>query len=251
MFFCILRVEYNSFCLYYTITRTSKLKNVFFFQLTLCIRIGFGCKLEEMLAKKYIAVAGNIGVGKSTLVEFLCRTFGLKPVFEPHDTNPYLEDFYRDMNRWAFQSQSYFLGRKFRLHREAQSGPHAVIQDRTIYEDAEVFAKNLYEKGQMDKRDFQTYWELYQNIRDSLTPPDLLIYLRADVKTIRKRIRMRGRDFEQDIPMQYLKDLNKLYESWFKDYDLSPLLTIRTDKIDYVTDLVDRIDVLGKIEKYL
>lgn len=201
--------------------------------------------------KKYIAIAGNIGVGKSTLVEFLCHSFGVKPVFEPHATNPYLEDFYQDMKRWAFPSQAYFLARKFRLHRQAQAWPYPVIQDRTIYEDAEVFARNLFEQGYMEERDFQTYWELYQNIRDSLEPPDLLICLKADVRTIRKRIKLRARQMEQSIPTSYLKKLNQLYEDWFNSYHLSPTLTIVTNKIDYITDLVDRIDLLQEIEKHL
>ncbi|MCB9639319.1 MAG: deoxynucleoside kinase [Myxococcales bacterium] len=200
---------------------------------------------------KYIAVAGNIGAGKSTLVEFLCKTFGIKPVFEPHDTNPYLEDFYRDMKRWAFPSQAYFLGRKFRLHRDTQLSQEAVIQDRTIYEDAEVFARNLYEQELMEPRDFQTYWELYCNIRDSLEPPDLLICLQADIRTIQKRIRMRGRKMEQDIPPSYLKRLDALYQAWFEEYHLSPTIILRTDKIDYMTDLVDRIDILNQIETHL
>jgi deoxyadenosine/deoxycytidine kinase len=206
---------------------------------------------SPFLKKKYIAVAGNIGVGKSTLVEFLCTTFGIKPVFEPHATNPYLEDFYDDMNRWSFPSQAYFLGRKFRLHLQAQAWPYPVIQDRTIYEDAEVFAKNLYEQGMMDERDFQTYWELYQNIRDALRPPDLLICLKADIKTIRKRIKMRGRKMEQDIPLSYIMQLNDLYERWFESYNLSPTVTIVTNKIDYITDIVDRIDLLRMIERHL
>lgn len=201
--------------------------------------------------KRYIAIAGNIGVGKSTLVEFLSHTFGLKPVFEPHEDNPYLEDFYEDMGRWSLASQAYFLGRKFRLHRAAQDWPQPVVQDRTIYEDAEVFARNLHEQGYMDDRDFNTYWELYCNIRDSLRPPDLLICLHADLKTIYKRIRMRGRKMEQHIPKAYIRQLNALYDVWFQSYGLSPMLHIVTNKIDYITDLVDRIDILKEIEQHL
>jgi deoxyadenosine/deoxycytidine kinase len=200
------------------------------------------------LDKKYIAIAGNIGVGKSTFVEFISHHIGIKPVFEPHETNPYLEDFYKDMSRWAFASQAYFLGRKFRLHREAQDWPEPIVQDRTIYEDAEVFARNLYEQNIMNLRDFQTYWELYLNIRDSLRPPDLLICLKADIRTIRKRIRMRGRPMEQNIPHIYIRKLNALYDEWFASYQLSPKLTIVTNKIDYITDIVDRIDILNEIE---
>lgn len=206
---------------------------------------------RQCVSKRYVAIAGNIGVGKSTLVEFLSHTFGLKPVFEPHEDNPYLEDFYADMQRWSLSSQAYFLGRKFRLHREAQDWPIPVVQDRTIYEDAEVFARNLFEQGLMDQRDFETYWELYENIRDSLRPPDLLICLRADLKTIRRRIKMRGRQMEQNIPNSYIRRLNSLYEEWFDSYSLSPSITIVTNKLDYITDLVDRIDILKEIEKYL
>jgi deoxyadenosine/deoxycytidine kinase len=152
------------------------------------------------------------------------------------------------MSRWAFASQAYFLGRKFRLHREAQDWPEPIVQDRTIYEDAEVFARNLYEQNIMNLRDFQTYWELYLNIRDSLRPPDLLICLKADIRTIRKRIRMRGRPMEQNIPHIYIRKLNALYDEWFASYQLSPKLTIVTNKIDYITDIVDRIDILNEIE---
>lgn len=203
------------------------------------------------MAGKYIAVAGTIGAGKSSLVEFLCRKTGLKPIYEPHETNPYLEDFYKDMKRWAFPSQTYFLSRKFRLHQETMQGDEAIVQDRTIYEDAEVFAKNLYEQGLMDKRDFQTYWELYESLRDALRPPDLLIALKADVKTIRKRIDLRGRAMEKEIPLAYLRRLHTLYEAWFENYRLSPMLVIKTDKIDYLTDMVDQIEILRQIEAHL
>ncbi len=206
---------------------------------------------RQCINKRYVAIAGNIGVGKSTLVEFLSHTFGLKAVFEPHEDNPYLEDFYSNMQRWSLASQAYFLGRKFRLCREAQEWPQPIVQDRTIYEDAEVFARNLYEQGFMDERDFETYWELYENIRDSLRPPDLLICLRADLRTIRRRIRLRARSMEQNIPTAYIRRLNALYEDWFNSYRLSPSITIVTNKIDYITDLVDRIDILKEIEKHL
>jgi deoxyadenosine/deoxycytidine kinase len=201
--------------------------------------------------KRFIAVAGNIGAGKTELVGFLCRRYGLKPFFEPNDTNPYLADFYRDMKAYAFRSQIYFLTHKFRLHRELEKEPGTVVQDRTIYEDAEIFARNLYRQRLIDKRDWQTYSELYEIISRSLEPPDIMIYLKAKVRTLRRRIRMRGREMEADLPTTYLKRLNDLYEDWFSRYKLSPVLTLCTDDLDYLTDLVDRIDVLKQIERYL
>ena len=203
------------------------------------------------MAKRYIGVAGNIGVGKTSLVDFLCRHFGLEAVFEPNESNPYLADFYKDMKKWAFHSQAYFLARKFRLHRQVNSSPQTVVQDRTIYEDAEVFARNLYETRIMKRRDFETYWELYENIRNSLEPPDIMIYLRASMRTVRRRIKLRGREMEQNIPLRYLKRLDALYERWFDDYDLSPVMTLRTDKLDYISDIVARLDLLKEIEQHL
>ncbi|MDR0966798.1 MAG: deoxynucleoside kinase [Myxococcales bacterium] len=201
--------------------------------------------------KRFIAVAGNIGAGKTELVGFLCRRYGLQPFFEPNDTNPYLADFYRDMKTWSFQSQIYFLTHKFRLHRELEQSTGAVVQDRTIYEDAEIFARNLYRQGLMSERDWQTYCQLYDVISKSLEPPDIMIYLKAKVGTLRKRIRGRGREMEADIPVQYLRRLNSFYEDWFERYSLSPVLQITTDKLDYLTDLVDRIDLFKQIEQYL
>ena len=201
--------------------------------------------------KRFIAVAGNIGAGKTELVGFLCRRYGLTPFFEPNDTNPYLADFYKDMKAWAFQSQIYFLTHKFRLHRELEKSPGPVVQDRTIYEDAEIFARNLYQQRLMSKRDWQTYCELYDVISKSLEPPDIMIYLQAGVRTLRKRIKGRGRAMEADMPVNYLKRLNSFYEDWFSRYTLSPVLRISTDKLDYVTDLVDQLDLLKQIEKYL
>ncbi|MFH1437488.1 MAG: deoxynucleoside kinase [Pseudomonadota bacterium] len=201
--------------------------------------------------KKYIAVAGNIGAGKTSLVDFLCRQYELKPFFEPNDFNPYLGDFYGDMRRWAFHSQIYFLSHKFRLHRELERYPGTVVQDRTIYEDAEVFAKNLHRARHIGKRDYQTYRELYDTIRKDLKPPDVMIFLRCNVRTMRKRIRDRGRGMEQNIPAAYLRRLDGLYNEWFDSYNLSPVIELKSDRIDYVTDLLYRYDLLKKIERYL
>lgn len=201
--------------------------------------------------KRFIAIAGNIGVGKTSLVDFLCKQYKLKPFFEPNDTNPYLADFYRDMRRWAFHSQIYFLSHKFRLHRELERYPGTVVQDRTIYEDAEIFAMNLRRSRYINKRDYQTYRELYETILRDLHPPDVMIFLRCSVRTMGTRIRRRGRDMEQNIPAAYLRKLNKLYNEWIERYTLSPVIEINSDKIDYVTDLLYRYDLLKKIEKYL
>lgn len=201
--------------------------------------------------KRFIAVAGNMGAGKTELVNFLCRRYDLKPFFEPNEGNPYLEDFYADMGRWAFHSQIYFLSHKFRLHRELEREPGTVVQDRTIYEDAEIFARNLHLQGHISTRDWQTYQELYEVVSRALRPPDLMIYLRAQVRTVRKRIRLRGRPEEQDVPLTYVKRLNRLYEDWFERYDLSEVLTIETDRMDYLQNMVDRLDLLERIERHL
>ena len=201
--------------------------------------------------KRFIAIAGNIGAGKTELTNFLCRRYGIKPFFEPNDQNPYLADFYRDMKTWAFRSQLYFLAHKFRLQLELQDDPGTVVQDRTIYEDAEIFARNLHRQRYIDARDWKTYHQLYRSICSALKPPDLMIQLSCPVRTLRKRIRLRGRAMERDIPVNYLSRLNRLYEEWFKRYDLSPALKLETDRLDWLTDLVDRADLFRKIEKYL
>ncbi|MFZ8886028.1 MAG: deoxynucleoside kinase [Steroidobacteraceae bacterium] len=204
-----------------------------------------------MARGKYIAIAGNIGAGKTELTEFLCRRYGLEPFYEPNEANPYLADFYADMRAWALQSQLFFLAHKFRLHQQLQEQDRAVIQDRTIYEDAEIFARNLHLQRLIPKRDFETYWTLYEGLRHALRPPDLMIQLRCPVRTLRQRIRRRGRGYEQDMPARYLSRLNRLYEEWFQRYDLSPVLVLDTDRLDYLTDLVDRVDLFERIEQHL
>jgi deoxyadenosine/deoxycytidine kinase len=170
--------------------------------------------------KKFLAIAGNMGAGKTSLTQFLCARYGFEPIYEPYTTNPYLDDFYTDMNRWAFHSQLYFLTHKFRLHHGLNTSTSTVVVDRTIYEDAEIFATNLYRSKCMEKRDYQTYMELYNSMQAALQPPDLLIYLRCDVKGIRRRIKQRGRPSEQAIPLAYLRRLNGLYEEWIGGYKL-------------------------------
>lgn len=184
--------------------------------------------------KKYIAVAGNIGVGKSTLVEMICQRIGFQPFYEPVTENPYLADFYADMNTWSFHSQIFFLTHRIRLHWQLTLSSGSVIQDRSIYEDAEIFARNLFLQGKMDERDYQTYHALYQTLTEFLTPPDLVIYLRASVDTLVRRIKQRDRTYEQTMPEDYLEQLNTLYESWIANFTFCPVLTVPADSLDYV-----------------
>lgn len=200
---------------------------------------------------KTIAIAGNIGTGKSSLVEFLTRTYGIQPFYEPNDENPYLPDFYQDMNRWSFHSQLYFLSNKFRMHRQLDKMSGVVVLDRTIYEDAEIFATALHKMRNFTGRDWDTYWNFYQIILDAIRPPDLMIYLRCSMRTLRKRIRLRGRTMEQDIPLSYLKRLEGLYEQWLGSYEFSEVLVLETDKLDYIHDMVDCLDVMERVEALL
>ena len=202
-------------------------------------------------AAHFIAVSGNIGAGKSSLVGFLSKRFGLRPLYEPVEDNPYLVDFYADMKHWAFHSQMFYLSRKLSLHFDAQSAEGKVVLDRTIYEDAEIFAEALHRRRVLVGRDYRTYRELYELIRGQLQPPDLMIYLRASIRTVRRRIRERGRPEEQNMPRSYLRMLHELYEGWFEAYDLGPKVVIETDELNYLTDLVDRIDLIERIEKLL
>jgi deoxyadenosine/deoxycytidine kinase len=204
-----------------------------------------------MEKRKFIAIAGNIGSGKSSLLDFLTGTYDVSPFYEPNDDNPYLPDFYKDMKRWAFQSQLFFLSNKFRIHQEADRTAGVVIQDRTIFEDAEIFATALHQMRKIDRRDWRTYWNFYQSILKAIQPPDLMIYLRCPMRTLRRRIKLRGRKMEQDIPLSYLKRLEHLYEDWIAEYTLSEVLVLESDRINFVEDLVDRQDVRERIETLL
>jgi deoxyadenosine/deoxycytidine kinase len=200
---------------------------------------------------KFIAVAGNIGVGKTSLVQFLASHYGFEPFYEPFATNPYLDDFYADMPTWSFHSQMWFLAHKYRLHRELEATPGTQVQDRSIYEDAEIYATSLHRQGRMNDRDFATYGELYRAMRRSLRPPDLMIYLRCSVRSIRRRIQRRGRPSEQAIPTTYLKGLNTLYEEWIGGWTHSPLLVWDSEGQDYLEDLVDQLEFRRALDPFL
>jgi deoxyadenosine/deoxycytidine kinase len=214
---------------------------------------GYTARLRKSgeILRRSIAIAGNIGTGKSTLVEFLARTYDIQPFYEPNDDNPYLPDFYQDMRRWAFHSQIYFLSNKFRLHQDLDRAEGVVALDRTIFEDAEIFATALYQMGRMDERDWETYKDFYDVILQAIKPPDLMIYLRCSMRGLRRRIKLRGREMEQDIPLSYLKRLDKLYEAWIAQYSMSEVLVLETDKLDYANDLMHQLDVMERVEAML
>lgn len=203
------------------------------------------------MAERFVAVSGNIGVGKTSLVRYLTERYALTPIYEPFGDNPYLDDFYADMDRWSFHSQVFFLARKFRLHQELQAATGTYVLDRTIYEDAEIFATYLAHSGRMADRDHATYLELYEAMKQSLEPPHLLIHLRCSVRAIRRRIRQRGRPSEQGIPAAYLRRLNDLYEAWISRWTESPLLVWDSENLDYLTDLVHRLEFHKAIERFL
>lgn len=201
--------------------------------------------------KRFIVVAGNIGAGKSTLVRMLSEQLNWFPYYEPVAQNPYLSDFYAHMRMWAFHSQIFFLTNRLRTHHQLMNHPSSVIQDRCVYEDAEVFAQNLFEQGLMTERDHQTYQDLYQVLVEFLPPPDLVIYLRASVPTLLGRISQRGRDFERQIQPEYLEQLNGLYEKWITNFRLCPVLSVPADDLDYVRDTHHLTLIIRKVEEKL
>lgn len=203
------------------------------------------------MSKYFIAIAGNIGVGKSTLTTLISREMGWEPFYEAVDDNPYLADFYRDMRTWGFHSQIFFLSRRLHHHYQLMQRPNTVVQDRSVYEDAEIFACNLYRQGLMSERDYASYQELYEVVCALLPPPTLLIYLRASVETLMGRIATRGREFERNISREYLSQLNALYEEWVARFTLCPILTIPTDGMDFKQHQEDRHLIFDQVRAAL
>lgn len=201
--------------------------------------------------KRYIAVAGTIGAGKTSLVSWLVKRYGLEPFYEPNEQNPYLSDFYQDMARWSFHSQCFFLAHKLELHQALMRCERPAVIDRTIYEDAEIFARNLYRQGLLSQRDWEVYERLYAGICRSLRPPDILIALTCSLRAAKQRIARRGRPSEQAIPDEYLRRLHRQYQQWFRRYDLSPVVFVDTTKLDYVEDLLDLIELVRRLDQAL
>ncbi len=192
---------------------------------------------------KHVAIAGNIGAGKTTLCTQLGKHFGWEVHYESTDNNPYLGDFYTDMQRWSFNLQIYFLGNRYKQILNILAGDKTVIQDRTIYEDANIFAPNLHDMGLMTTRDFENYSELFKIMASQISPPDLLIYLRADISTLVSHIQSRGRDYEGSMSLDYLKRLNQRYEEWIESYSEGNLLIIDVNAVDFKNNPAD----LGKV----
>lgn len=201
--------------------------------------------------KQYVVVAGNIGVGKSTLVQIMHQRLGWEPFFEAVVENPYLVDFYADMPRWAFHSQMFFLTRRLHAHHALLDRPGIVVQDRSVYEDAEIFARNLYLQGGLGQREYDTYSDLYEVLKLFLPPPDLIVYLDASVDTLLRRIALRGREFEQDMDPEYLGRLNALYRAWAGSFRLAPVLTVPADRLDFVQQSRDLDLILDKVQQRL
>ena len=197
----------------------------------------------------HVAVSGNIGSGKTTLTEKLAKHFQWKPQYESVDDNPYLKDFYRDMKRWAFHLQVYFLNTRFNHIQEIRENKHPVIQDRTIYEDAYIFAANLFHSGMISERDYNSYLELFQSMTKYVKPPDLLIYLKADIPKLVGQIQKRGRDYETLIRIEYLQSLNKYYEEWINNYRLGKLLVVDVNNMDFVESVADFSEIVAMVDR--
>lgn len=195
-----------------------------------------------------VAIAGNIGSGKTTLTTLLSKHYGWEAHFEDADENPYLNDFYSDMQRWSFNLQIYFLKNRFGKIAELRESGKNVIQDRTIYEDAHIFAPNLHAMGLMTSRDFETYFSLFELMNTFIKPPDLLIYLRASVPTLVNQIQKRGRDYEESIRLDYLKRLNERYEAWISEYDQGKLLVVDVDENNFSENAEDLGEVIQRID---
>ena len=197
----------------------------------------------------HIAIVGNIGAGKTTLAELLAKSYGWDPLFEAVDNNPYLEDFYNDMKRWSFNLQIYFLNSRYRQLMDIQADGRNVIQDRTIYEDAFIFADNLHDMGLMTTRDYENYRAIFDNMTSYIKPPDLLVYLKASVPTLVNNIQRRGREYEIGIRIDYLSKLNEKYQKWISSYKLGKLLIIDKDVIDFANNVEDMATVVQLIER--
>ncbi|MEO6694293.1 MAG: deoxynucleoside kinase [Ignavibacteria bacterium] len=201
--------------------------------------------------KVFVSIAGNIGSGKSSLTNLIAGELNWKPYFEKVNNNPYLKDFYLDMDRWSFNLQVYFLSHRFKTHKEILKKKQSVIQDRSIYEDAEIFAKNLYELGKMNKRDYDNYNRLFKEMTYFLKPPDLLIYLRSSLPKLVKQISLRGRDFEKNINIEYLQRLNESYDQWIGKYKCGKHLIIETEELDFVNRPEDFKMIITLLQKNL
>lgn len=199
--------------------------------------------------KLFIAIAGNIGAGKSSLTACLAETFGWQAFYEADAENPYLADFYTDMRRWSFHSQVFYLGKRLEHHRLLVDHPGSVVQDRTVYEDAEIFACNLFEQGEMSDRDYDAYRRLYRAISSFLPPPDLIIYLRGDVPTLMQHIARRGREYEQNISQEYLARLNRLYDRWITEWTICPVLTLDINTLDFIQRPQDLTRILEQVRE--
>jgi len=198
---------------------------------------------------KHIAIAGNIGAGKSSLTELLAKHYKWTPHFEDVEDNPYLSDFYDDMTRWSFNLQIFFLNSRIQQLIKIQEGKETVIQDRTIYEDAFIFAPNLHAMNLMSTRDFDNYQSLFKTISSKVSPPDLLIYLQANIPTLVNNIQNRARDYEENIRIDYLKKLNAYYESWIETYKNGRLLVINVDDLDFLNNKEDLATIIEKVDK--